>query len=424
MNKCLVVKSFFVLLIVLCVATNAQALLVDPFNTDIAKVSNKVSATVQEGKSRFERMVETIRGSQFVTTIGNGLKQAKKGIKWFEDKAGQVRSFAQKAKSSPEYKATQKSIEIAAAEKEKLSLKSEMERKISEIKDNESLEVALLNEKIAIAQRNRLATIEMQEAMLAEQQSQTNNATKSANDENMSSDGYDELIAEMENEAISYQEEITAVHEVAAAEIDSVKSKYEDEIAAQAELIVELGIELASIMEGIAGNVIDKKASEEAKGSLTDQADKENETFFFKKGQKRTVDDIEKKRKKAKKEVKKNALSSINDASTNLNSGSDNRSKAENMEIVQDGQSGKSEVVQVAIEQTITQIDLIRNFLIMELKDLKSQVDKELDARSFEESEDKSVINIDICNYEVKQVDDYEEETSSSNSANNSSGME
>lgn len=404
------------------VVGNAQALLVDPFNTDLGKVGNKISATAQEAKLFFERTVEEIRGSQFAMVIGQGISSAQQAKDWIKD----VQELKETVLSSAEYKIIQKTKEVGIATKELNDIMKEKKSKVKEIRDNELLEVGIWEEKIALAKNNKQIGAELYKT--SETKSEDSPIDDEPNNEN---DEESELTEETDNEfedvmdaeISSYEEEIEGIHLLAEDNVAATESEYDDKIKEQAEVIKELEEELAELIKQNKDK-IKKERIKATKEALIGLAAGVGAIFMFKKGEEKTVSDVERKRKAATKEVAKSSIDVVNNAVTNTSTGGDNKYTAENVELTQDAQSGKSEVIQMSVEETIKQAELVRNYLLIELKNLKLQIDTELKFRASEAADD-AVVDIDICDYEVYQVEDYgKEKGKSSNSANTNTGME
>ena len=120
--------------------TNAQLIVIDA-----AEDSGRAVNVVQKTKNTYDKTMEKISNSKMGKAIGDGTKQAKKGVSYAKGLYNKAMSFYQlglkvveEAKNSPEYRAAKISKNIAAEkkritalEKEKAELEEVLQQKIS-----------------------------------------------------------------------------------------------------------------------------------------------------------------------------------------------------------------------------------------------------------------------------------------------------
>ena len=358
--------------------------------SDYSKTGEKFSDWAKKQQENFQSTMEQISESQFATFIGDGIKSAKEGIKFAKDTyqgaLDTYNSVKDATVGSKEYKIAMLSKQIAEESKTLADLQKEKESKLADIKADKELERKTLEEKMTQAQQNfQVGTAIYQNELDAKATDGQDDALQQE---------VEDFKANNNAELASMEQEIQQLTITAEEESKAVEDEFSGKIIEQAQKISSLTQELNDLI-GLnkAKDDAPVDPEQEIKQAMDDLSFKENAAISLK-----DRVDKAKSRQSVTSEAVQNASSS---AIEQIASIEDIQNEQENISDTSETLNGKSESIQIAIQNTITQMETLQAYLIMELKALEAETVLILATSDFRTGEPKTMI--DICDYEDEE---------------------
>lgn len=375
------INCFLVVLAILAFgSTNGRAQ--DVMKIDSGKTGGKFADWVNKQHENYQNTVEQISESQFATFVGDGIKAAKNGIAFAKEQYNAVMEAKDAVMNSTEYKAAMLSKQIAEEGKVLKDLQEEQKTKAAELKANAELERTTLEEKAKAAQEN----IETSRAVYQEE---LKNAATDAEKEQI----------EKEMAALSQSggtedidEQIKKIESDLEAQLKQNEIEFATDIYNQGEKIADLTLQLKELLEA------DKKE----KGSGETDPDKVIEEAMddlsFKEGEAVSLQDRKDKEKKRQSRVKSSLMAAMSSSVGQITSTDNTKEQQESVSETSETLNGKSETIQLAIENTVNQLDALQNYLMIELKAIEARTTLIL-SQNKDYKAGKATSSIDICTY-------------------------
>ena len=368
-----ILKIFLIILIMFVAFPKADTLAFLP-KIDGLKSSSKLSNFFGKLKNNAEKAMEWVSNSKAAQLIGDGIKEAKKGIAFAKsayaaamEVYGKVVDTIDKVKNSAEYKAMLISKQIADASSDIQTLEEEKLTKLEELQ---------------------------QEMDLLETQNSAKITNINSNLDILGSETTDEKsLNEINDQLTSLQQQTQKQLQDLEQQYSQIEKEYDSKIKEKRSEILELSKSLADV-----ANI--KLVSEDAAESIK----KVQSSMFTVEGEET---DLSKRREKV--ENRKQAFSdAVDEAIYKAASGLSNISAAqEDLDSKRNTGAtmpGESENTGIAAEVVLKQVDILQQYLEYTIVDLKLQTAKELASMSQTDLEVSTIENsFNFCDYTIKK---------------------
>ena len=386
---------YFLLTLFVIVFYGSDSCAQNIFKLDFWKTPGKFGTQVQKQSENYEAAVKEIAETQQSSCIGDGIKSAKDGFKAAKEKMKEIKNVMKTVKdkisavkNSAVYKGSLISAKIATETVVLDKMKKDRDAAKSVVESDAEIKRVAMEEKVKIAKQNYAVSFEIFQNEFTELKDEKAKDAKRLEIEEFKNE-YDLNIKALSNE-------ISDIQEQTKAEIKNIDTSFALSIAAQTQMIAELGVELAEL---IGENAKKKKEEEEDPEEVIENA---IDDFSYREGEVLTLDT------RSKKEIKRNRRKEqVATEASGLSA--DIISTAED-EFVDEAQNsatsstmnGKSEALQTAISQTAVQMENIYKYLMIELKSIEMEAANIMAGnKEYVAGEVKS--SIDICNYKIDE---------------------
>lgn len=372
--------SLFVVLLMLGAVPAATPDVWAQVTADPVKEPSKLSLWFAKMKSKCEEAMDWVANSQVGQFVGDGIKYTKQGIAFAKEQYEAAMDLYNKTKdavlNSKEYKAAMVSKDIA---RETMVMKKDLEekkQKLEEIKQQEELIKQQAQAKIANIQSNLNLN---EQRMLEDEKNNAGNQAEAFMTEQ------EKMLEEINKETA---EQLASLKESA----EMVEEEFKNKEIAQAEKVADLTLKLKDILDGDGKK---KKETRSAREVIQEQQDK----LFLKAGEKASLA-VERKKKKNRAKAVDSSIDSgmqtaMGEAKQKQSSAKD---KVDSKAGVANTMTGESEVSGVNTEVIGEQLNIMINYIRLNLAYLKTHSIAELN--SLHELETSAAANkFDLCEY-------------------------
>lgn len=345
---------------------------------DPVKEPSKMSLWFGKMKSKCEKAMEWVANSQVGQFVGDGIKYTKQGIAFAKEQYEAAMDLYNKTKdsvlNSKEYKAAMVSKDIATETAKTKKLQEEKLQKLEEIEQQQELLKQQTQGKIANIQAN----LNLNEKRMVDEADAAGGEAQAFMNEQ------EKALAEVEQELNEQLENLKSSAQM-------IESEYNDKTAEQAEKVADLGIKLNDILK----DDKNKKDTRSAQEIIQEQQDK-----LFLKAKEKADLATEKKKKKNRSKALNNSLDGgmkvvMGDVKSKQSTSVD---KVDSKQGVADTMTGESEVSGVNTEVIGEQLNLMMDYIRLNLAMIKTQAIAELN--NLHELETSAPDNkFDICQY-------------------------
>lgn len=388
----------------------AEALI--PFEITLPETAGKISEWIQKTISYVHDQINAITESKIGVGIGKGIKGLKKGKEWIQDKVKDIKKAiaAVKAGSSMAYEVLVLTRNVVNDGDRIVQATKGLEEAIETLKEEAKINKELLDIKIENAKEN-LAIMKLDHQRLKDEGARLDETYSMFLEE----EALEHAIEDMKIEKVMIDrnlvQDIVQLRLAVTQEIKRLENNYKQSME-----------KLKALKNFINSNTNQGEYEENLNVPPAEIVSKAKEEFAIFDGEHDSIAKSEQRTKNIKKEAITLNMSSINKANQFIATfdNPDNDTSL-NLGLAGTGE-GKTEAVQPTIENIVIQIDLIKNIIELELKDLEMKL---LEIMQYNinhkiqkvETDDNLLVN--LCKYKVKTT-----KSSNDNTPNNESDID
>lgn len=386
MKKVQKINCFLIAAAVLALSAAPVMAMVDVTQTDVGKTGGKFSDFVQKQKDNYQNAQERVSGSQFGTTVGNGIKSAKAGIAWAQEAMGKAAEYKDKVMNDPKVQAALLSKQAVSIGMEVKSLEEDRQGQIAAIDTDVEVEKATLEEKKKLAEENLATAMAVYNDELA--------AAQSDEEKDRIKKEMEEYQQNSSLEQKEFDESLKKIKKDAEKKKKSVLEDFAEQIYERTEQAKELEQQIEELLSK------DKEEKGQVEQDPAELIEQKMEDLSYKEGQEITLQDRKDKEKKREKRIVSTAVKTFNTSATNSSTTDEQKDQQKILAGTSKLQLGQSDSAQTGVESTLNQIDALYNYLLIELQNIEFETAWILSKSTIAVGEVQA--NTDICNYNGK----------------------